>query len=64
MDQCHEWSTPVDRPGSHLEFFLKIQHVHGQKMIDPQLWSKMIDCGGDCYTKDLLPPKGNYLFLN
>ena len=25
-----------DRPGSHLEFCLKIQHVHGQKMIDPQ----------------------------
>ena len=24
-----------DRPGSHLEFFLKIQLVHGQKMIDP-----------------------------
>ena len=24
-----------DRPGSHLEFFLKIQHVYGQKMIDP-----------------------------
>ena len=23
-----------DRPGSHLEYFLKIQHVHGQKMID------------------------------
>ena len=26
---------PYDRPGSHLEFFLKIQHVHGQKMTDP-----------------------------
>ena len=26
---------PYDRPGSHLEFFLKIQHVHAQKMIDP-----------------------------
>ena len=25
-----------NRPGSHLEFFLKIQHVHGQKIIDPQ----------------------------
>ena len=24
-----------DRPGCHLEFFLKIQHVHGQKMINP-----------------------------
>ena len=31
-----EWLTPqYDRPGSHLEFFLKIQHVHGQKMTDP-----------------------------
>ena len=29
------WLTPHDRPGSHLEFFLKIQHTHGQKMIDP-----------------------------
>ena len=30
------WSTPsrYDRPESHLEFFLKIPHVHGQKMID------------------------------
>ena len=26
---------PYDRPGSHLEFFLKIQHVHAQKMNDP-----------------------------
>ena len=24
-----------DRPGSHLEFFLKIQHVHGQKLTNP-----------------------------
>ena len=33
------WLTPqYDRPGSHLEFFLKIQHVHGQKMIDPPVW--------------------------
>ena len=30
------WLNPqYDRPGSHLDFFLKIQHVHGQKMIDP-----------------------------
>ena len=30
------WLAPqYDKPGSHLEFFLKIQHVHGQKMIDP-----------------------------
>ena len=29
------WLTPqYDRPGSHLEFILKIQHVYGQKMID------------------------------
>ena len=26
---------PYDRPGSCLEFFLKIQHAQGQKMIDP-----------------------------
>ena len=31
------WPTPqVDRPGSHLEFFLKMQHVNGQKMTAPQ----------------------------
>ena len=30
-----------DRPGSHLEFFLKIQHVYGQKMIDPPVWQTM-----------------------
>ena len=24
-----------DRLGSQIEFFLNIQHVHGQKMIDP-----------------------------
>ena len=24
-----------DSPGSLLQFFLKIQHAHGQKMIDP-----------------------------
>ena len=31
------WLPPqYDRLGSHLEFFLKIQHVHGQKLIDPQ----------------------------
>ena len=30
------WLTPqYDRPGSHLEFFLKIQCAHGQKMIEP-----------------------------
>ena len=29
------WLTPqYDCPGSDLDFF-KIQHVHGQKMIDP-----------------------------
>ena len=26
-----------DQLGSHIEFFLNIQHVHGQKMIDPPL---------------------------
>ena len=26
----NDW-PPYDRPGSHLYFFLKIQHVHGQK---------------------------------
>ena len=46
------WLTQYDRPGSHLEFldppwvwqtrissriFLKIQYVHGQKMIDPPM---------------------------
>ena len=30
-----DWPPWYDRPGSHLDFFLKIQHVHGQKMIDP-----------------------------
>ena len=28
-------SPQYERPGSHLEIFLKIQHVHGQKMTDP-----------------------------
>ena len=37
------WLTPqYDRPGSHLEFFLKIQHVYGQKMIDPLVWQTRI----------------------
>ena len=38
------WLTPprYDRLGSCLEFFLKIQHVHGQKMIDPQVWQTRI----------------------
>ena len=37
------WLTPqYDRPGSHLEFFLKIQHVYGQKMIDPPVWQTRI----------------------
>ena len=48
-------TTRYQKPGSHLEFFLKIQHVHGQKMIDR---------GGDCYTKDLLQARvTNCLFL-
>ena len=29
-----DWPPRYDRQGSHLEFSLKIQHVHGQKMID------------------------------
>ena len=29
-----------NRPGSHLEIFLKIQHVHGQKMIDPPTYDR------------------------
>ena len=37
------WLIPqYDRPGSHLEFFLKIQHVYGQKMIDPPVWQTRI----------------------
>ena len=33
--------TPQDdRPGSHLEFFFKIQHTHGQKMIDPPRYDR------------------------
>ena len=40
------WLTPqYDRPGSHLEFFLKIQHVYGQKMIDPLVWQTRISPG-------------------
>ena len=32
------WLTlQYDWPGSDLDFFLKIQHVHGQKMIDPKI---------------------------
>ena len=30
-----DWPPRYDRPRSHLEFFLMIQHVHGQKMINP-----------------------------
>ena len=39
-----DWLPNYDRPGSHLEFFfLKIQHVHCQKMIDPPgLWQTRI----------------------
>ena len=42
MVKDDDWSHPHNQkmmtpswPGSHLEFFLKIQHVYGQKMIDP-----------------------------
>ena len=31
-----------NRPGSHLEFLLKIQHAHGQKMIEPPGWQTRI----------------------
>ena len=40
-DSTRTWSkddqSPLlcDRTGSYLEFFLKIQHVHGQMMTDP-----------------------------
>ena len=31
MHMVKRWLIPLDdRPGSHLEFFLKIQHVYGQ----------------------------------
>ena len=37
------WFMPSDnRPGSHLEFFLKSEHVYGQKMIDPLVWQTRI----------------------
>ena len=29
----------------HLEFFLKIQHVYGQKMFDPLVWQTRISPG-------------------
>ena len=29
-----------NRPGFHLEFFLKIQHAHGQKMIYPPQYDR------------------------
>ena len=39
----NRWLIPqYDRPGSHLEFFLKIQHVYGQKMIDAPVWQTRI----------------------
>ena len=35
------WLTPqYDRPGSYLEFFLKIQHVHGQNMSNPRNYDR------------------------
>ena len=36
---------PDNRPGSHIEFFFKIQHAHGQKMIDPPRWQIRISPG-------------------
>ena len=43
MDQCQEWWTPP-MTGQDLtwNFFLKIQHVHGQKMTDPPMWEARI----------------------
>ena len=29
---------PYDRPGTHLDFFLKIQHMHGEKMTPQYDW--------------------------
>ena len=46
---------PYDRPGSHLEFFLKIQHVHGQKMIDPS-WDDRPGSHLDYFFKDSTCP--------
>ena len=40
-----DWSPQYDRPGSHLEFFLKIQHLYGQKIIDPPVWKTRISPG-------------------
>ena len=59
------WLTPpgMTRPGSHLEFFLKIQHVHGQKMIDPQVWQTRISpriflkYSTCAWSKDDWPPR-------
>ena len=34
MDKRWLTHQGYDRPESHLEYFLKIQHVHAQKMID------------------------------
>ena len=44
---------PDDRPGSHLEFFLKIQHVYGQKD-DSSRWQTRIS--PDVLSKDDWPP--------
>ena len=59
------WLTPqYDWPGFHLDFFLKIQHVHGQKMIDPPgLWQTRISPriffkDSSCpWSKDDWPPR-------
>ena len=58
-----DWPSRYDRPGSLLEFFLNIQHVHGQKMIDPpsmtdkmlpRIFFKDLTC---TWSKDDWPPQ-------
>ena len=47
MCMVKRWLTPLyNRPGSHLQFLSSDL---------ASTWSKMIDHGGDCYMKDLLP---------
>ena len=37
VESLNHSKFPYEKPGSHLEFFLKIQHVHGQKIIPPHM---------------------------
>ena len=46
MHMVKRWLTLIWQTRISLEFFFKDSTC---------AWSKMIDCGGDCYTKDLLP---------